>query len=150
MGTSCTWYGPLDFWARDRTVELWLYLLVRTIDSGPEPPPWLRDARDDWYAQATVGFLGCVSADFDRHLAHDPAREAAFLALLGDLRDRIAAYGPTIPVDVVNSFGTGGPGSTYMEDVDTAVLHRFTDAVAGLVRGRVAWDTSRRVHGVWD
>lgn len=150
MGTSCTWYGPLDFWARDSTVELWLYLLAQTIDSHPEAPPWLRQAREDWHLQATAGFVGYVSANFDRHLAHDPDREAVFLALLGDLRERIAAYGLAIPVDVANSFGTGGPGSRYLRDVETAVLHRFTDAVAGLVRGQVTWDTSRRVHGVWE
>jgi hypothetical protein len=142
--------GHLDFWARDSTVELWLYLLTQTIDARHEPPPWLRHARDDWHLQATAGMVGCVSANFDRHLAHNPAREAVLLALLGDLRDRIAAYGPAIPVDVVNSFGTGGPRSSYLGDADTAVLHRFTDAVTGLVRGHVAWDTAGHVHGVWE
>jgi hypothetical protein len=91
VGTSCTRYGPLGFWARDSTGELWLYLLTQTIDSGREPPLWLRDARDDWRLQATAGMVGCVSAGFDQHLVHDPSREAVFLALLGVLHDRIAA-----------------------------------------------------------
>jgi hypothetical protein len=147
MGTSYTNYGQLGFWARDDTVELWLYLLVGEVDALPASAPWLRQARDDWYLQATVGFVGCVSADLDRHLVGSSEREAELLALVGMVRDRIASYGPLIPAKVATSFGIGG--GKDLGDVSTDLLQRFTTAVAGLVRGKTTWDTSRRVQGVW-
>lgn len=147
MGTSYTSYGRLGFWSHDDTVELWLYLLVAEIDAQPDPAPWLRQARDDWYLQATVGFLGCVSVDLDRHLAGASEREAAFLALLGLVRDRIASFGPVLHAEVATSFGIGG--GKDLVDVSTDLLQRFTTAVAGLVRGETTWDTSGRVPGVW-
>ena len=147
MGTSYADYRQLGFWARDDTVELWLWLLVQEVDASLAPSPWLRQAREHWYLHATAGFLGWVSASFDEYLAGDSNREAEFLVVLDRLSDRLDSYGRVIPTSVTDlvSMASG----TQLNDVETDLMQEFTRAVAGLVRGEVAWDTGRRVPGVW-
>ncbi|HKT00987.1 MAG TPA: hypothetical protein VJT31_15780 [Rugosimonospora sp.] len=147
MGTSYTEYGSLGFWARDETVELWLYLLVGVVDEQPEPMAWLRDAREDWYAQATVGFQGFVSAGLDEHLVREPGRESAFLGLVAIVHDRLASYGEAIPSSATTRWSIGG--GKDLGEVSTDLMHRFTAAVVGLVHGQATWDTTARVPGVW-
>lgn len=62
-----------------------------------------------------------MSVDLDGHLAGDPTREADFLATVAAVRTR----------------------------ADDDIMIRFADAITGLVRGQVAWDTEGRVPGVW-
>lgn len=145
MGTSYTDYGPLGFWARDSIVEAWLLVLVAVIDAMPAPTPWLRSARDDWQLQATAGFVGCVCVELDRHLAGEPAREAEFLAALDAVGDRLDRYGAGVPPEIAARIGDGPEWTRQVADQ----LRRFTRAVAGLVRGEIAWDTHTRAPGVW-
>jgi len=147
VGTSYTDYGPIGFWAFDGHLELWLHLLVASVDAAPDPEPWLRAARDDWFEQATVGFVGHVCVDLDRHLAGDPDREASFRRLLREVDRRIASHGEAVPAEVTGRLTVGG-GRT-LGAVSTDLLHRFTAAMDGLVRGEAAWDTTHRVPGVW-
>src|SRR5262245_52709595 len=108
MGVSYTEYGSLGFWARDETVELWLFLFVSVVDTLSAPAPWLQEAREDWYAQATAGFRGFVTAGLDRHLAGELDREREFLALLVQAHDHIASYGTLIPAEVTAQWHIGG------------------------------------------
>ncbi len=142
MGSSFTDYRGRGFWARDADVELWLNELVAAVDDSADAPAWLREARDWWWIQATVGLTGCVSIGMDEHLAGAPDRESLFLKLVRRADERVSSYGLTISAEVANSFGVGGDGATFYADVDTQPLHAFAVAVADLVRGQTPGDVS--------
>jgi hypothetical protein len=137
MGSSYTDYDGCGFWSRDFQAEVWLYLLSQEADGVVGRPGWLDKARDDWMMQATVGFMGSVSADLDGHLGSDPERVAAVLALSLRVRARLAGWSPAIPRDVVNAFGTGGAGAHFRGDLDTDILLSYADAFISLLRGEI-------------
>ena len=144
MGTSWTSYWHRGFWATDGTVECWLQALVAEIDAHPCPAWWILQAREDWDLQATVGFVGSVCIDLDRHLAGDAGREADFLLLL----NRMAGGGREEAVDAAHLFD-GTPLGPSSGGAPAELLQRFTTAVIGLVRGVTAWDTTTTAPGVW-
>jgi len=148
MGTSYTDYGSVGFWTHDATLELWLYLLVAEIDADADPPAWIRQAREEWWRQATVGFVGHVSIDLDRHLLGIPERERDLLALVERVGARIAAFDPAIPAAVANGFGVGG-GTEFRAGIETELLQRCNAAVAGTIRGTPTWETGDDASGVW-
>lgn len=61
-------YRGSGFWVRDYQAEVWLYLLAQQAQAMADAPLWLAAAGRDWHAQATVGFMGCVSSCLDEHL----------------------------------------------------------------------------------
>ena len=134
MASSFIDYRGHGFWARDAQAEVWLYLLCTEVGAMADSPGWLEEARDDWSMQATAGFIGCVSPSLDRHLGGDLDRVATVLALSEQIRQRLVEWAPAIPKDMANGFGTGGDGSYFTTDVDTADLLRFADAFIDLLR----------------
>ena len=142
MGSSFIDYRGRGFWTRDAKIELWLYLLCIEINQAEDVPDWLLRVRDDWHLQATIGCVGCVSPSLDQHVGNDQQRVARLLALSDRARRRLMAYSPTIPKDVLNSFGTGGPGAEYPHDVEPAVYLPVADAFTALLRGEIGWDSA--------
>jgi hypothetical protein len=142
VGSSFIDYRGHGFWARDSGIEVWLFLLCVEIDDAGDVPDWLLRARDDWHDQATVGFMGFVSPSLDQHLGDDQGRVALLLAVSGRARDRLTAYAPVIPKDVLNSFGTGGRGSTFLRDLAPDAFLPVADAFTALLRGEITWDAT--------
>jgi hypothetical protein len=140
MGSSFTAYRGYGFWAPDSKVEVWLYLLCMEIDRRADEPQWLRNARFDWHHQATAGFVGCVSASLDQHLGEDPDRRARLLAVAVAAIARLVSYGPMIPKEVLNSFGVGGEGAHFAQDLPSDLFRPVADAFLGLLRGDLTWN----------
>jgi hypothetical protein len=131
-------YRGSGFWVRDYQAEVWLYLLAQEAKEAKEvaeAPAWLADAGDDWEAQATVGFMGCVSSCLDEHLGTDPDRVAVALHLSERVQRRLLAWAPAIPKDLVNSFGTGGEAEAFYSDLATGPLLACGSAFISLLRG---------------
>lgn len=141
VGSSFTEYRGRGFWARDSKLEIWLYLLVKTIDRHNPIEPWLSRARDDWHIQATAGMTGCVCASLDEHLG-DRASHVATLIVLAEEAERGLIDGQAIPVSELARAGVGGDGCTWTCDVDPAVIQPIARAFIDLVEGRIAWDAS--------
>lgn len=112
------------------------------IDATEGVLDWLVEARADWHLQATVGFVGCVSPSLDQHLCDDHERVAELLTLSEGARSRLTPYTPIIPKDLLNSFGTGGPGSEFVSDVEPEALLPVADAFTALLHGQIPWDAA--------
>ncbi len=115
-------YRGSGFWVRDYQAEVWLYLLAHQAQLMADAPAWLADARSDWYAQATIGFMGCVSSCLDDHLGSDPDRVTLTQELSEQALQRLIAWSPPIPKEIVNSFGTGGYPESFTTDLATGPL----------------------------
>ncbi|MFJ4677765.1 MULTISPECIES: hypothetical protein [unclassified Kitasatospora] len=137
MGSSNMDYRGSGFWVRDYQVEVWLYLLAQEAKAVADAPAWLAGARDEWEAQATAGFMGCVSSRLDEHLGTDPDRVALTLHLSERAVQRLLAWAPAIPKDLVNSFGTGGDQEAFDTDLPTDPLLACGRAFISLLRGEV-------------
>ncbi|MFJ1756157.1 hypothetical protein [Kitasatospora sp. NPDC088134] len=135
MGSSNMDFRDSGFWVRDYQAEVWLYLLAQEAGAVAEAPVWLADARDDWQAQATAGFMGCVSSCLDKHLGTEPDRVALVLGLSERAVQRLLAWAPAIPKDLANSFGTGGDHEAFDADLPTGPLLACGRAFTGLLRG---------------
>lgn len=130
-------YGGSGFWVRDYQAEVWLYLLAQEAKVVTDAPAWLAAARDDWEAQATAGFMGCVSSCLDDHLGTEPDRVALALDLSERVLQRLLAWSPAIPKDEVNSFGTGGEQEPFDSDLRTDPVLACGRAFVGLLRGEL-------------
>ncbi|MFJ7207028.1 hypothetical protein ACIQWR_26285 [Streptomyces sp. NPDC098789] len=135
MGRSYVDYRGSGFWTRDVQAEVYLCLLSAAAGEVAGPPRWLRGAREDWRLQATAGFMGCVSPGLDEHVGVEPERVDLVLELSERVRNRLVAWGPAIPKDLVSALGTGGGQDVFDDDLDTGPFLRFADAFAGLLRG---------------
>jgi hypothetical protein len=118
VGSSYLEYRDAGFWVRDYQAEVWLYLLAQQAQTMADAPSWLAAAASDWHAQATVGFMGCVSSCLDEHLLTDPVRVAVAIDLSERAVQRLMEWSPAIPMQVVNSFGTGGLEESFTSDLD--------------------------------
>src|SRR5262245_34035359 len=96
VGTSFTEHRGKGFWARDGALELWLFLLAEEAGRSEAPADWLRAAAEDWRLQATVGFVGCVSASLDEH-APTQERAAVVLGLAERALERLRGRGEVLP-----------------------------------------------------
>ncbi|MEW1914519.1 hypothetical protein AB0442_40100 [Kitasatospora sp. NPDC085895] len=134
MGSSNMDYRGSGFWVRDYQAEVWLYLLAQEAKRAADAPAWLAGARDDWEGQATAGLMGCVSSCLDRHLGDDPDRVALALDLSERPLERLLAWSPAIPKDVVNSFGTGGGEESFSADLPTEPVLACGRAFVSLLR----------------
>jgi hypothetical protein len=110
------------------------------IERRSDSPQWLLDARFDWHHQATAGFVGCVSASLDRHLGQDPDRRARLLAVAVAAIGRLESLGPMIPKGVLTSFGVGGDGAQFEQDVPSNSFRPVADAFVALLRGDLTWN----------
>jgi hypothetical protein len=139
VASSFTEYRGHGFWAPDSKVEVWLYLLCTEIDNRRDAPQWLLNARFDWHHQATAGFMGCVSASLDQHVGSDPDRRGLVLAVAEAAAARLASFGAMIPKEVLNSFGVGGEGASFTQDLSIDVFRPVAEAFVALLRGELGW-----------
>lgn len=130
-------YRGSGFWVGDYQAEVWLYLLARQAQAMADAPPWLAAAESDWRAQATVGFMGCVSSCLDEHLGTDPDRVAVAIALSERALQRLTEWSPAIPKKIVNSFGTGGQEESFTTDLAVGPLLACGRAFISLLRGEL-------------
>ncbi|MFG2985421.1 hypothetical protein ACGFYQ_29875 [Streptomyces sp. NPDC048258] len=136
MATSNMYYRDSGFWVRDFQAEIWLYLLAQEARAVADAPAWLARACDDWEIQATTGFVGCVSSCLDERLGTDSDRVALALHLSERALQRLLAWAPAIPKDLVNSFGTAGD-EPFFRDQPTDPLLACGRAFISLLRGEL-------------
>jgi hypothetical protein len=136
-GSSSQSHGGRRPWVSDYQAEVWLYLLAQQARAMADAPPWVAAAGSDWHAQATVGFMGCVSPCLDEHLQTDPGRVAVAIDLAGRALGRLMAWSPAIPRKVVNSFGTGGQEESFATDLAVGPLLACGRAFISLLRGEL-------------
>jgi hypothetical protein len=141
MGTSFIEYGGYGFWARDPAVEVWLHLLVREVDRAASAPDWLRDAGRHWREVASVGLVGCISAELDERVA-GPERTQVVVELALRTLAWLRTQGEVLPVALLNSLGTGGKGSRFSRDVATVAFVRVGEAFVRLLQGELRTDAS--------
>lgn len=139
MRSSFIAYRGAGFWARNYSVEMWMYLLSQEAQRLEEAPEWLLAAADDWHHQATVDMMGCVSPDLDEH-ATTPERVAVLLRLAERALAALHERGALLSVDWLNSLGLGGPDMRFDRDLPTEVFTRVGEAFIRLVRGEITWD----------
>lgn len=65
----------------------------------------------------------------------EPDRVALTLDLAERVLRRLRAWSPAVPMDLVNSFATGGEGAPFDADVPTGPLLACGRAFIGLLRG---------------
>jgi hypothetical protein len=130
-------YRGAGFWVRDYQAEVWLYLLAQQAQVMADAPPWLAAAGSDWHAQATVGFMGCVSSCLDEHLGTDPHRVAIAIDLSEQALRRLTEWSPAIPKKIANSFGTGGQEESFTTDLAVGPLLACGRAFISLLRGEL-------------
>jgi len=141
MGSSFTSFRERGFWARDASVELWLYLLAAEVRRLEQAPAWLLEAAEDWTMQATVGMTGCVSAGLDAW-ASTPERVAVLLSLSESALASLRARGSTLSRAWLNSLELGGPGSYFTGDVPAEAFLGTGEAFIQLLRGEIVWTAS--------
>jgi hypothetical protein len=122
VGSSYLEYRGAGFWVRDFQAEVWLYLLAQQARAMADAPSWLAAAASDWHTQATVGFMGCVSSCLDEHLQTDLGRDAVAIDLSERAFRQLMESTPAIPMQVVNSFGTGGQEESFTTDLAVGPL----------------------------
>jgi hypothetical protein len=141
MGSSFIDFRDYGFWSRDIGIELWLYLLIQEIDNLESIPDWLREARDHWHEQASVGFVGHVHPQLDDYLVSQD-RIDLILMLSERVLQLLNEQGEYFLGAHLNSLGIGGGG--YQSDTPfevkhfTGVGHKFIE----LLRGEVKTDAS--------
>ena len=146
MGTSFTRYRGKGFWTRDGQIQVWLYLLIEEIDRLGDAPAWLRELREDWLVQSTLGASGCVSAELDQ-VATSPDRVEALVELSERALSRLPERGPRLTLEVPYSYGTQGP-DTLCIDRDIRIFSCVGEAFIDLLRGRIETDASTS-PGIW-
>src|SRR5260370_1314764 len=141
MGSSFTEFRGYGFWARDSSLEVWLYLLVREVGKMTDPPDWLRLAREDWHLKATVGFLGWICANLDEHITSTD-RDEATVRLSNDALAWLHQQGPLMSAELLNSFQCGGEGAYFTRDVETDNFIRVGEAFVQLLEGKLKTDAA--------
>jgi hypothetical protein len=139
MGTSFTEFRGYGFWARDPALEVWLHLLAREVDQSVRAPDWLRDAGRTWREVASIGLIGCISAELDERLT-DPERTRVVVELAERTLAWLRAQGQVLSAAVLDSLGTGGEGSHFTVDVETGVFVRVGETFIRLLQGELRTD----------
>ena len=141
MGSSFIDFKDYGFWARDAGIEVWLYLLVQEIDKLESIPDWLKETRDHWYTQATVGFVGWVHPQLDDYLV---SQDRINLAVT--LSERVLKWlneqGEYLSPSYLNSLGVGGAGVQWAADVEVEIFARVGRKFVELLRGELKTDAS--------
>lgn len=141
MGSSFIDFKDYGFWARDPGIEAWLYLLVQEIDKLGPIPDWLKEARDHWYTQATVGFIGCIHPQLDDYLVSQD-RINLIVMLSERVLKWLARQGKYLSQEYLNSLGIGGEGSCWTADVEVGLFAQIGEKFIGLLRGELKTDAS--------
>ena len=141
MGSSFIDFKDYGFWARDAGIEAWLYLLVQEIDKLDPIPEWLKEARNHWYIQATVGFIGCIHPQLDDYLESQDR-----INLIVMLSERVLKWldtqGEYLSREYLNSLDIGGEGSCWTVDVEVGLFTQIGEKFIGLLRGEVKTNAS--------
>jgi hypothetical protein len=139
MGTSFTEFGGYGFWTRDSALEVWLSLLAREVDQSVGAPDWLRDAGGHWQEVASIGMIGCISAQLDERLT-DPERTRVVVDLAERTLAWLRAQGQVLSAALLDSLGTGGEEAYFTRDVDTDVFVRIGETFIRLLQGELRTD----------
>ncbi len=137
MGATYIDFRGKGFEASDCHIEIWLALMVDEIDKLDQPPDWLHEVRDVWATQARAGFGYGVMPDLDRFVT-DSTRRDLLVSLGRRALAHLATLGEVIPRDVLNSFHTGGPTSTFTEDAQAAPFRRTGEYFLKLLDGTLS------------
>jgi hypothetical protein len=137
MGSTYVDFHGQGFEASDATLEVWLLLLVDEIDRLENPPPWLKEIREEWYIQGTAGFGFGVMPGLDQFVTGPECRETIIDLSVRAMR-RLRALGPMIPVDQLNAIMRGGKGTVFTEPVPSAVFEKVGDYFIKLLRGELS------------
>lgn len=131
-------YRGSGFWVRDWQAEVWLYLMGQQAQAKADVPAWLAAAASDWHTQATAGFGGCVASCLDEHLGQDADRVAVAMDVADGVMNRLTAWFPAIPRDIVNAFGTGGGATRFETDLSVEPLLACGRTFIRLLRGELS------------
>lgn len=71
MSKSSIEFRGKQIWWGDGDIELWLYSLARGVDRMPDPPRFLRDAREIWRQEYSIGFGGAPDPHLDEICTSD-------------------------------------------------------------------------------
>jgi hypothetical protein len=137
MGSTYVDFHGQGFEASDATLEVWLLLLVDEIDRLENPPQWLKEVREEWYAQGTAGFGFGVMPGLDQFVTGPECRDA-ILDFSAKAMRRLRGLGPMIPVDQLNAIMRGGKGTVFTEPVSSAVFEKVGDYFVRLLRGELS------------
>src|ERR1051325_4316007 len=141
MGSSFIDFRGYGFWARDATIEVWLYLLVQESDRLETKPDWLKETRDHWHIQATVGFVGWVHPQLDDFLISQD-RINLVMGLCERALKWLNNQGEYLPRNYLNSLGVGGEGASWTVDVEVALFTQTGRKFIELLRGELKTDAS--------
>lgn len=143
MGSSFIDFKDYGFWARDGAIEVWLYLLVQEIDKLESVPDWLKEARNHWHEQATVGFVGWIHPQLDDYLVSQDR-----INLVIQLSQRVLTWlseqGEYLSQEYLNSLGLphAGAWGTGVADVEAEVFARIGRKFIELLKGALKTDAS--------
>ncbi|HWS63194.1 MAG TPA: hypothetical protein VN325_10610 [Steroidobacteraceae bacterium] len=137
MGSTYVDLHGQGFEASDATLQVWLLLLVDEIDRLENPPQWLKEVGEEWYAQGTAGFGFGVMPGLDQFVTGPECRDA-ILDLSAKAMRRLRGLGPMIPVDQLNAIMRGGEGTVFTEPVSSAVFEKVGDHFVRLLRGELS------------
>ena len=142
MGSSFIDFKDYGFWARDAGIEVWLYLLVQEIDKLESIPDWLKEARDHWFLQATVGFVGWIHPQLDEYLVSED-RVNLLIMLSERVLKRLNEQGAYLSAAYLNSLGVGGNGyHQWTAAVEVEIFARVGRKFIELLRGELKTDAS--------
>ncbi|MCA1603054.1 MAG: hypothetical protein LC776_15940 [Acidobacteria bacterium] len=141
MGSSFIDFKEYGFWGWDGAIEGWLYFLVQEIDKLESIPDWLREARDHWSAQATVGFVGWIHPQLDDYLVSDERvslvvmLSESVLKWLEEKKEIPQAYLNSLNLPHAGAWGTAG-------DVEAEMFGRIGRKFIELLQGQLKTDAS--------
>ncbi|MBD2101662.1 hypothetical protein [Leptolyngbya sp. FACHB-261] len=144
MGSSFIDFKGYGFWARDASVEVWLDLLVQEIDKLEKVSDWLKEARSDWFEQATVGFVGCVDPKLD-HFLISQERIDLVLTLSENTLRWLERQGKYLSKESLNSsMGSevDNPKGWWEQDVETQSFIKVGRKFIELLRGDLKTNAS--------
>lgn len=143
MGSSFIDFRDYGFWAWDGAVEVWLYLLVQEIDKLESIPDWLKEARDHWLLQATVGFVGWIHPQLDNYLVSQD-RINLVVTLSEHVLKWLSDQGEYVAQKYLNSLGLphAGAWGTGAADVEAEIFARIGRKFIELLRGELKTDAS--------
>lgn len=141
MGSSFIDFKDYGFWARDTHIDLWLYLLVQEIDKLESIPDWLKEAREHWYEQATVAFIGCVHPQLDDYLVSQDRIDLVMM-LSERVLKLLGEQGEYLTGEYLNSLGIGGGGYQTTTNFEVENIVGVGHKLIELLRGKLKTDAS--------
>lgn len=133
MGSSFIEFNNYGFWAKDSSIEVWLYLLVIEIDKIEDLPDWLKKTREQWLIDATAGFIGCISPNLDKYLTNYD-KVLLVIKLSGDVLKWLSQQ-KSLSYKYLNSLGVGG--IWWTRDIKAEVFIQIGRKFIELLKGEL-------------